>query len=183
MLQADIVRDSGELLQIHALNQQNLKQYLTAEQKESEGFLTWLYSPGLLQQMHELAPSIVVRDGDRMAGYALTTLPEARHFHPDLEQLFRHLEGVSYRDRLLSSYNFYCMGQVCVDKDYRGKGIIRLLYQKHRETYGPFYDFLLTEISTANHRSQRAHEKIGFETIYTYRDAMDEWNIIVWNWK
>ena len=74
------------------------------------------------------------------------------------------------------------MGQVCIDKDYRGKGIFNILFQKHKEVYSNAYELLVTEISTKNYRSQKAHEKIGFTTIYTYSDALDEWNVVVWDW-
>ena len=45
------------------------------------------------------------------------------------------------------------------------------------------FDFVATEISTTNKRSMRAHEKVGFKTIYTYSDALDEWNVVVWEWE
>jgi hypothetical protein len=57
------------------------------------------------------------------------------------------------------------------------------LYQKHKDIYSSQFDFILTEISTSNHRSLKAHEKIGFKTIYSHIDEMDEWNVVVWNWK
>jgi hypothetical protein len=27
----------------------------------------------------------------------------------------------------------------------------------------------------------RAHERVGFKTVQTFRDATDEWNILVWD--
>jgi L-amino acid N-acyltransferase YncA len=75
------------------------------------------------------------------------------------------------------------MGQICVDKEFRGKGLFEELYQGHKEIYGSGFDFIITEISTSNHRSLRAHEKVGFETIHQYTDEMDEWAVVVWNWK
>jgi ribosomal protein S18 acetylase RimI-like enzyme len=182
MLNATLANSTKDLEQIHSLNQTYLKGSLTTAEQESEGFLSWLYSMDLLEQMHLLAPSIVVKDGEKIVGYALVTLKEARSFHRDLEQMFLHLEPVIYKARPLSFYNYYCMGQICVAEGYRGKGIVPMLYHKHREVYGPNYDFILTEISTSNLRSQKAHEKTGFTTIHTYRDKMDEWNVVVWNW-
>ena len=73
------------------------------------------------------------------------------------------------------------MGQVCVDKDYRGKGLFDLLYQKHKEIYQDQYDFVITEVSTRNHRSIRAHQRAGFQTINTYCDELDEWAVVILN--
>jgi FR47-like protein len=183
MLEALIVTTEKELLQIHELNQINLKQNLTEATKKNEGFLTWLYSMELLKKMHQLSPSIIIKDVERLAAYALTTLKESETFHPDLKTMFRNLEKVYFQNQPLSFFKFYCMGQICVHEEYRGMGLVNMLYQKHREIYNTQYDFILTEISTSNTRSLRAHEKIGFETIYTYQDSVDEWNVVVWNWK
>lgn len=182
MLKAGLVETKEELVQIHRLNGENLKQHLTAEELKEEGFVTWLYSLELLEQLHQLAPSVVVKDGERVVGYALTTLREAATFQTDLEEMFANFSKVTYKGKSLFDYRFYCMGQICVDKAYRGKGIVGMLYQKHKEVYGPQYDFILTEISTANPRSQKAHERVGFRTIYQHVDAMDEWNVVVWDW-
>ena len=94
-----------------------------------------------------------------------------------------NLETLSFNGKPLSSFSFYIMGQVCIDKDYRGKGIFNILFQKHKEVYSNAYELLVTEISTSNYRSLKAHEKIGFTTIYTYSDALDEWNVVVWDWQ
>ena len=182
MLEVTVVRTEEELLQIHRLNQENLRQNLHAGTQDQEGFVSWLYSVPLLAQMHELAPSVIVREGGEVVGYALTTLREARAFHADLDTMFRNLQTVQYRDKPLSDHSFYCMGQICVAKTHRGRGLVDLMYQKHRELYSDRYAFILTEISTGNQRSQKAHEKTGFQTIHTYRDGVDEWNVVVWEW-
>ena len=182
MLEAAIVTTEEQLLQIHRLNQKNLKQNLDKETREIEGFVTWLYPLELLKKMHQLSSSIIVTDKKKVIAYALTTLKESKIFHSDLETMFRNLEPVQYKGKPLSSYRFYCMGQICVAKEYRGKEIVKMLYGKHKEVYGADYDFILTEISTSNIRSLKAHEKVGFQTIYSYRDAVDEWDVVVWDW-
>ena len=182
MLQATLVTSSYELEQIHQLNQLNIKHHVDEKTQVDEGFVSWLYPVSLLQQMHELAPAVIIKEGETVAGYALTTLREAGAFHPDLRIMFKNLETVQYQGRPLSDHHFYCMGQICVAKAYRGKGLVGLLYQKHKEVYGRQYDFILTEIATRNIRSIKAHEKIGFRTIHTYRDHMDEWAVVIWDW-
>jgi len=182
MLKATLVSSKEELQQIHLLNEKNLRNNISSNEQEQEGFVSWLYPISLLEQVQNLAPSIIVKDGERVAGYALTTPKEAAAFHPDLRDLFINIEKVNFKGKPLIEHNFYFMGQICIDKDYRGKGIVDLLYQKHKEAYSARYDFILTEISARNIRSQKAHEKVGFKTIYTYRDSMDEWNVVVWEW-
>ncbi len=182
MLKATIVTSNEELIQIHKLNFENLKSNVDVITQKTEGFLTWLYSFDLLNSMHQLAPSIIVKEEEKVVGYALATVKESKAFHPDLDTMFRNLETVHFKNKILHSYNFYFMGQICVAKDFRGKGVFGLLYQKHKEVYSSRFDFILTEISTSNFRSLKAHEKIGFQKIHTYQDAMDEWDVVVWEW-
>lgn len=180
---SSLVTSEEELGQIHELNKKNMRTTAMTEEQMREGFVSWLYAPELLRQMHTIAPSIVVKDGNKIAGYALTATKEMCSFHRDLQTLFTHLQKIKSGTGPLSDFTFYCMGQICVDKDYRGLGVVNLLYQKHKEIYGGKYQLLITEISTSNIRSQKAHEKTGFKTIYTYRDQLDEWNVVAWDWR
>ena len=183
MLYATEVTTVDELMQVHKMNQLYLRSNVSKQVQEEEGFVSWLYPVSLLQQMHNIAPSIIVKDDDRVIGYALVTPLETSSFHPDLKILIDNLETIDYKGKPLSSFSYYIMGQVCIDKEYRGKGIFGMLFQKHKEIYKDKYELLVTEISTKNLRSQRAHEKVGFTTTYTYKDALDEWNVVVWDWK
>jgi GNAT superfamily N-acetyltransferase len=87
-----------------------------------------------------------------------------------------------YEGKPLMSFQFYLMGQVCIHKNYRGKGVFPLLFQQHKISYGREYDLLVTEISAKNQRSLKAHEKVGFKNIFAYSEGIDEWNVVVWNW-
>jgi len=180
---ATIVTTDNELEQIVQLSHKNQKLYINAAEKEKEGFVTWEYSFDLLKKMQGQQPHVIVKDKDHLAGYALVALKEAGAFHKDLATMFKNLETVTYNDKLLSEYKYYVMGQVCVDKEYRGKGVFNMLYQQHKKLFKDRFDFVVTEISPNNTRSVRAHEKVGFKTIYTYKDSIDNWNVVLWEWE
>jgi predicted GNAT family N-acyltransferase len=177
------VSSTSELQQILELNQLNLKQNIPAGEKETEGFVSWLYSLPLLQQMHNLLPSVIAKNNGTVVGYALSTVKEAVSFHPDLQKMMNDLQQLQYKNKSLFSYNFYCIGQICVEKSFRGKGLLHRLYQKHKELYSDTYDLLITEISSSNVRSMKAHERVGFKTVHTHHNEMDEWNVVIWDWK
>lgn len=183
MLTITTVSDVNELQQIHQLNRKNLKSNVSLLEQQQEGFVTWAYPLDLLEKMHELAPSVIIKDKDAVVGYALTALNKARVFHKELDSFLHSLEGIKYKMKPLSAYNFYCMGQICIDKEYRGRGLVNALYQKHKELYGNKYDFILTEISPRNERSLNAHTKIGFTPIHRFSDDHGEWDIVVWDWQ
>jgi RimJ/RimL family protein N-acetyltransferase len=58
-----------------------------------------------------------------------------------------------------------------------------MLYQQHRQLLQHKYDFVITEIATRNTRSMRAHQRLGFTTIHIHRDALDEWAVVIWDWR
>src|SRR5436305_1769286 len=164
-MHATVVTNNEELQEIIQLSYQNLRAKISEEEKKSQGFVSWNYSFELLHKLNVQHPHVIVKDNDKVIGYALVALREARSFHPALEQMITDLEPLVYEGKKLSAYKYYIMGQVCVDKAYRGKGIIEMLYQKHKALFEKDFDFVVTEISILNSRSIRAHEKIGFRTI------------------
>lgn len=182
MIKADIVRDMRELQQILELQRHNLRHQLNEEEKASQGFLTMQHNLEVLTAMHELAPSIVIRDDEKIAAYALTELKECRSLVPALEDMFALIDSLDYEGRPIREQRFYTMGQICVGKEYRGMGLFDLLYQTHRAIYASQFDLFITEISSSNHRSLRAHQRVGFQTIATHRDHLDEWQLVLWDW-
>lgn len=183
MLILTTVVDTEEFQEILALQQRNLVQNIDEIEMQTQGFVTMIHNIDVLQQMHNLAPSVVAKDNGRIIGYALVMLRECRQLFPPLEPMFKNFDSLEYRGQPLNEYRFYVMGQVCIDKQYRRTGLFDQLYQKHKEIYADQFDFIITEVSTRNHRSLRAHERVGFETLDTYSDEVDEWAVILWNWK
>lgn len=182
MMIATIVTTNEELEQIVELSHKNMRTNFSEAARHANGFLTWSYSLQLLQQMNAQQPHVIVKDNDKVIGYALVALREASQFHPALNAMIVQLETLEYNNKKLSNYKYYVMGQVCVDAAYRGKDVFQMLYAHHKKLFEKDFDFVVTEISTSNKRSIRAHEKVGFKTFYTYSDALDKWNVVVWEW-
>ena len=176
------VTERSELEQILDLQRQNLAPRLSPEVVLSQGFVTAEHDLETLEQMHALAPSIVAKTQDRVVGYALTMVVEARAYVPILAPMFQTFESLDWRGRPLAALPFYVMGQVCVAPAYRGQGVFDALYRGHRTSYGERFELLVTEIATRNARSLRAHERVGFQPLHRYRDSVDEWLIVGWDW-
>ncbi|MBL8949480.1 MAG: GNAT family N-acetyltransferase [Myxococcaceae bacterium] len=143
----------------------------------ADGFVTVQHTLEVLKAMHALAPSVVARAGGEVVAYALVMPPEARAWVPILEPMFVELEA------LLPNTRFYVMGQVAVAAKHRGTGLFDALYAEHRARYASRWDVCVTEVATRNTRSMRAHARVGFETVKTYRDATDEWALLAWRWR
>lgn len=183
MLTGKLVTTDAELDQIAGLSRANLVTQLSAETKAQEGFVTWVYTPEVLRDLHGIAPSVIVLDGDVLAGYALTLTPSSVAVYPTMEPMLERLAFISYKGKALSDHKVYLMGQICVAAPYRGQGVVGLLYKFHRDAFSGVFDMLVTEISRANPRSLKAHGKAGFKVIDTYWEDGVEWDVVLWDWK
>jgi ribosomal protein S18 acetylase RimI-like enzyme len=183
MLNVTTTSSNKDLEQILMLQKQNLIRNISKEEMQSQGFVTVDHSLEMLEKMHQLAPSVIIKDNDKVVAYALTMLCECQELVPELESMFERFHSLVWKNKPLNGYSFYVMGQICIDKNYRGQGLFEKLYNKHKEAYQSKFDFILTEVATRNLRSFNAHKRIGFETINRYRDELDEWEVIVWDWR
>jgi len=171
-----------ELQQILKLQNSNLAHNISVDTKISDGFVTVKHDLELLTKMNNRARQIIAKDNDVVIGYALVMLKEFSEMIPVLSPMFEIFNSLSFKNRHLDNYSYYVMGQICISEKYRGQGIFEKLYLKHKKAYSDTFEICLTEISATNTRSMRAHEKIGFQTIHSFQDKTDHWNILLWDW-
>ncbi len=176
------IASDDDIRQVLALQQANLSTQVTADVAASQGFVTVQHNFDLLKQMNEAIPQVIAKDGDQVVGYALVMLPDFQDLIPVLKPMFLLFDNLDFRGKKVVDYRYYVMGQICVAEGYRGAGIFDGLYEHHRELYHTQFDFVATEIASRNTRSLRAHERVGFQTIHTFQDETDHWEIVVWDW-
>lgn len=177
------ISSDDDVRQVLALQQANLSTQVSADVATSQGFVTVQHDFDLLKQMNEAIPQVIAKDGDQVAGYALVMLPSFQDLIPVLKPMFALFDSLDFRGKKVADYQYYVMGQICVAEGYRGAGIFDGLYHKHRDLYLSQFDFVATEIATRNTRSIRAHERVGFQTIHSFQDETDLWEIVVWDFK
>ncbi len=181
-MELKLVDTELELQQILELQKANHYENVSDALKQANGFVTVKHDLATLTLMNEKARQIIAVDENEVVGYALVMVKELKRNVPTLVPMFEKLKTLSFNGTSLQKLNYYIMGQICIAEKSRGKGIFKSLYQKHKEVYSSEFDACITSISTSNPRSIRAHEKIGFSTIHTFYDELDEWNIVLWNW-
>lgn len=183
MIEYSIVQTEEELEGISQLLQDNLGSKLSVEEKSTEGFLTVVYTLDDLKRMHATEASIIAKDKGKVIAYVLAMTASFKTGFPILEPLFDLFGKIEYKGKMISEYNYMVVGQTCIDKKYRGKGIFQKLYSAYINRFHLKYDFAITEIATKNLRSRRAHEKIGFQTVHEYvaPDGVG-WTIVLLQW-
>jgi len=167
--------------QIIALQQQNLYKSLSAERQAEQGFVFAEHTVELLKSMASHLPQIIALADGKVVGYNLAMHVSMKDHLPSLAPMFAEFEKCSYEDGKLTDHRFVVGGQVCVDNDFRGMGLLSKLYNATKTHLPEDYELLVTEVSTRNKISLKAHQKMGFEVIHTYDDGVEVWDVIAWD--
>ena len=167
--------------QILALQKKNLPTNISRKEAQSQGFVTVVHTQELLETMNRLGCHALAKVENRVVGYALFMSRALEDTIPILEPMFEQFKKVPFKNARLYDCNYFVMGQVCVDKEFRGQGIFQGLYNFLKEKNKAEYDYIVSEVATRNTRSLRAHEKVGFKTVNIYEDIGEEWAIVVLN--
>jgi GNAT superfamily N-acetyltransferase len=176
-----IASTDRHLEEILALQRRYHARSVSAEVQAVEGFVFAEHTLPLLRRMAAQSPQAIALSGGHVVGYCLSLPLSLQTELPSLAPMFEQFEACEYRGKPLSAYRYAVGGQVCVDREHRGKGLLARLYEQLRVSLGEDFDLCVTEIATRNRVSVRAHERMGFETISTYTDMHEEWVIVAWD--
>ncbi|MCE2613377.1 GNAT family N-acetyltransferase [Flavobacteriaceae bacterium D16] len=167
------VSSEDELMQILELQKANLPEMLTDKELQDEGFVTVVHTLELLSSMNERCPHILAKSGDEVIGYALCMHPDFRKEIDILKPMFQEIDKV-----ISPEAPYLIMGQICIDKPYRRKGIFRGLYQKMLESTQKEFSKIITEVDGRNQRSLTAHYAVGFQDLSQYQSNGRDWYLI-----
>ncbi len=176
------VETDQELNDLKRLQNANLRKLIGEEEAMKEGFVTSEYSIELLKKMHEEHPSIIAKEEDEVVGYIIVTNKAVLGEHEEIDHLFDTVDQIEYDGQLLKNSPYILVGQICVGKSHRGRGLVQTMYNFYKENFSNQYRYLVTDISQANLRSMKAHKKTGFETIGVIEQVGTGWDIVLWNW-
>ena len=174
----------GDLAGIIQLQRKNLPVFLSDDEIASQGFVTVVHSLEDLQKMNDIEQHVICKDNDNVIAYLLAMTARSANDIPVLIPMFEMFEKIPYHGQPVSAYNYIVVGQVCVDKNYRGQGILDDCYATYRKYFKKKYDFAITEIDETNTRSIAAHRRIGFTELYRYSSPdKKKWSIVIWDWR
>ncbi|MBC9797607.1 GNAT family N-acetyltransferase [Sinomicrobium weinanense] len=183
MIEYDLARSETDLRGILELQKKNSPGAISPEEAASQGFVTVRHDLDILGRMNREAPSIIAKDKDKVIGYCLAMTRNFKKDIPVLIPMFNTIDKLSFKNEPLLDANYIVSGQVCIDKAYRGKGILDGLYNHYREAYKDIYKYIITEIVTTNQRSVKAHLRVGFEHLHSYiAPDNTDWDIVIWDW-
>jgi len=165
-----------ELNEILALQKQNLPNVISDSERKEQGFVTVNHSFDILKSMNTACSHVIATHNNHVVGYALCMLQQFKDDIPILKAMFSEI------DNSVNDHSYLVMGQVCIHKQYRGKGVFRGLYKHMKTELHNIYNSIITEVDTTNTRSLQAHYAIGFKHLKTYHSKGQDWELIYWDW-
>lgn len=180
-MQYTVAKTAAHFSGILALQQANLLRNIDATEAKSEGFVSVEHNLELLQAMNVPHGHQIVVDQGKVVAYALFMLPHFAYQIPMLIPFIERLNTLNWQGKALKDSSYFIIGQLCVAKAYRGKGIAKQLYKKMAQRLAPHFELMLTEVATQNTASLRAHQKAGFQTAQQYLDNNQQsWEIVIY---
>ncbi len=167
------VRSDEELEAILKLQKANIKTTLSSAEQIKEGFVTVNHTLDLLERMNNFCPHMIAKHDGRVVAYALCMLESFRNDIPILIPMFTEIDKV-----ITTGLRYIVMGQICVAKSYRGRGIFRSLYNYMVTELQLDFDLIITEVDASNTRSSGAHRSVGFKVLNTYQANDHNWELI-----
>lgn len=184
MIEYTTASTEKDLHGILKLQQANLVLNLSETEIQSQGFVTVVHSFESLKKMNDFEQHVIVKDNDEVVAYVLAMTEKSKADIPILIPMFEMFGKTLFNGKLISSYKYIVVGQVCVGKGYRGQGVFDKMYNFYREHFKTKYEFAITEIAVTNQRSINAHKRIGFTEAHRYTGPDNvEWSIVLWHWR
>ncbi len=172
-IQISRAQSSLELEQILSLQKNNSPNALSKREMEQEGFVSVTHTLDLLGRMNSTCPHIIAKENDIVIGYALCMHPKFGSEIELLEPMFEEINSVMSPD-----VKYIVMGQVCIQKEYRKKGVFQNLYKKMQDVIKTNYNCIITEVDSLNKRSLNAHFAVGFIELKTYNSNGRKWHLL-----
>lgn len=148
--------NASDLTAILKLQEANFVGNLAPDERR-EGFLSATFTRDQLEAMVADGAVLVASNDDSVAGFLLASGPGFNHEAPLISRMMRELIRIQHRGKPVAAQRFFMYGPVCIDRPYRGRGLLRGLYEALLREMAGKYDVGVAFVSEDNPHSLRAH--------------------------
>ena len=128
-----------------------------SDEERKKGFLSAQFTLEQTAQIAEdLGTTLAVVDG-RVAGFVCAFRNEFETGSPVIARMMASYDRLVFEGRPLSSFQSYIYGPVCIAKEYRGRGLLRGLYEKQKSDLAGRFDIGIAFVARNNPHSLAAH--------------------------
>lgn len=137
------------------------------EEERKKGFVTTPFTVIQLEQViQERGLFVAENEASKIVAYAFA----ASWLYFSQWEIFNYMvsrfPNLSFEGKEITTQNSFQYGPICIDKKYRGTGLLQLIFEEMRLELLKKYPISITFINTINLVSEKAHtEKLGWKTI------------------
>lgn len=154
---------------------------LTEEEKKS-GFVTTPFSVEQLTYVINNEGLFIAKDKGKIIAYIFAESWDFFSQYPLFEYMISLFPKLKFLDFEINSTTSFQYGPICIDKKYRGKGLINLLFEFMRIHVVKKYPLSLTFINKTNIPSYKAHtEKLKWTVIGDFQFNNNNYYILAYD--
>jgi predicted GNAT superfamily acetyltransferase len=128
-----------------------------SEDERADGFLSAVFTLEQTAAMAEdLGTTVAIVDG-LLAGFLCAFRNDFDHGSPVVAKMIESYDRFRFDGKVLSSYNSYAYGPVCIDRGFRRKGLLRGLYEAQKQELAGKFEVGVALIARGNRHSLLAH--------------------------
>ncbi len=128
-----------------------------AEEERKQGFLSAQFTPEQTARIAEdLGTTVAIVDG-RVAGFLCAFRKEFDTGSPVIAKMLDSYDRLSFHGKPLSSFSNYIYGPVCIGREFRGRGLLRGLYDAQKRDLAGQFEIGVAFVSRGNPHSLSAH--------------------------
>jgi predicted GNAT superfamily acetyltransferase len=128
-----------------------------SEEERREGFLSAEFTPEQTAQIAEDLGTMVAIVDSRVAAFLCAFRNEFETGSPVIAKMLESYDRMIFEGRALSSYGSYIYGPVCIDRNYRGRGLLRGLFDAQKKELAGQFEIGVAFVSRSNPHSLTAH--------------------------
>ena len=130
------------------------------EEDKKDGFITTAFTKEQMIDLITLEQGLFIAiENEKIVAYVMSASWKFWSRWPMFAFMMEDLPNLEYLGQKLSVQNSYQYGPVCVDKEYRGSGVLEKIFDFARENMAKRFPILVTFINKINPRSYEAHTK------------------------
>lgn len=151
---------------ILSLQEKNLYRNLNDVERK-EGFVT---TPFTVNQIEEIIKEngifVAINEKSELVSYAFAGSWAYFEQWEIFNFMVSRFPKLSFHGKEITTENSFQYGPVCIEKNYRGKGLLNLIFEEMRIEFLKKYPISITFINKVNVISEKAHtKKLGWEII------------------
>ena len=143
----------GDILRLQSAN------YIAnlSEEERKTGFLSAEFTPEQTAQIAEDLGTIVAVIDDQIGGFVCAFRNEFETRSPVIAKMLASYDRMTFESRPLNSFNSYIYGPVCIAREFRGRGLLRGLFEAQKKNLADQFEIGVAFVSRSNPHSLRAH--------------------------